>query len=250
MKYLSVCAVLRNEGSYLKEWIEHYLKEGVEHFYLYDNESTDEPKKTLKSFTDKKLITWFQTKGLRQQRVAYNHTIREHSEVTEWCAFFDIDEFGFSTAHKTLAEAVRAYDTDNSGLAIHWLLFGSNGHETYSDKLVVKRFTRRADCVNPHVKSIMRLKDTYSMNLDPHSFVARRAIIDENHKVMPRDYAIDTPATADVLRLQHYVTKSKEEYAKRKLLPDANSGQIKEFEAMWQSHDVNDVEDRTLADKR
>jgi hypothetical protein len=70
--------------------------------------------------------------------------------------------------------------------------------------------------------------------------------VDENFTPMPRDYAMYTPATADILRVNHYVTKSYEEYRERKLLPDANSGEIKDFQKMWEAHDRNDVEDKRI----
>ena len=36
MTYLSICAVYRDEGPYLREWIEFHRLVGVERFYLYD----------------------------------------------------------------------------------------------------------------------------------------------------------------------------------------------------------------------
>ena len=30
--YVSVCAIFKNEGKYLREWIEYHLTAGVEHF--------------------------------------------------------------------------------------------------------------------------------------------------------------------------------------------------------------------------
>lgn len=32
--YLSVCAIFKNEGPILKEWIEYHLLVGVDHFFL------------------------------------------------------------------------------------------------------------------------------------------------------------------------------------------------------------------------
>lgn len=245
MKYLSMCAVLRNESLYIYEWLLHHLHQGVEHFYLFQNDSEQNERRVAKPFEN--IITWHSTSGLCQQRVAYNHVIREYADETEWCCFFDIDEFAYTSKGK-LSEVLRN-DYDNpttSGIAIHWLLFGSNGHIEYSPEPVKKRFTKRASNVNAHVKSIMRLSETYSMNLDPHSFLAKGDIIDENFTVMSRDYAITTPATADVIRLNHYVTKSREEYRLRKTLPDANAGIIKTFEQMWDSHNINEVEDNRI----
>ncbi|MBR2734192.1 MAG: glycosyltransferase family 2 protein, partial [Selenomonadaceae bacterium] len=38
---LAIAAILKNEGHYIKEWLDYHLLAGVDHFYLYDNDSTD-----------------------------------------------------------------------------------------------------------------------------------------------------------------------------------------------------------------
>ena len=40
--YLGVCAIYRDEGPYLREWIELHRLVGVERFFLYDNGSSDD----------------------------------------------------------------------------------------------------------------------------------------------------------------------------------------------------------------
>ena len=37
--YLTLCAIAKNEGRYLQEWIEYHKMLGVEKFFIYDNES-------------------------------------------------------------------------------------------------------------------------------------------------------------------------------------------------------------------
>ncbi|XDE60951.1 glycosyltransferase family 92 protein [Arthrospira platensis BEA 1257B] len=37
----SICAIMRDEGCYLMEWLEFHKLVGVERFYLYNNNSVD-----------------------------------------------------------------------------------------------------------------------------------------------------------------------------------------------------------------
>lgn len=245
MNYLSVCAVLKNEGLYLKEWVEFYLKQGVERFYLYDNESSDNPKEVLKEYADK--ITWHRTKGTKQQRVAYNHMIREYTKDNEWCAFVDIDEFFYSGKDKSFIETIRRdYDQVGVvGVAISWLLFGSSGHLEYSDEPVTRRFTHRAEEVNQHIKSVMRLKDTYSTGNNVHTFRAHGHIVNERFNYMPLEYAILDHPSAEILRINHYVTKSKAECEIKVNRGRADTGG-KDGEDFFVNHDRNDVEDKRI----
>ncbi|GMO23401.1 MAG: hypothetical protein Ta2B_02600 [Termitinemataceae bacterium] len=38
---LSIVAIVKNEASYIKEWIEYHRLVGVDRFYIYDDNSTD-----------------------------------------------------------------------------------------------------------------------------------------------------------------------------------------------------------------
>ena len=37
---IAVVAIMKNEGDYIKEWLDFHLKVGVEHFFIYNNDST------------------------------------------------------------------------------------------------------------------------------------------------------------------------------------------------------------------
>lgn len=247
MNYLSLCAIIKNEGPYLVEWVNHYLKQGFEHLYLYDNDSDDNPREILKEFSD--FITWDTVKGMRQQRTAYNNCIQNYKHDTEWCAFLDCDEFLYSTRDRYFINTLKTmYDSNGiSGVAPHWLIFGSNGELEYRDEPVTKRFTRRGAAVNQHVKSIMRLSKTLTVNMDPHSFIVSDGyVVAENIELLEKNYALHNPATANILRINHYVTKSKGEFYKRRQLPKADSGVYVDIDEQFRAHDLNEVEDKDI----
>ena len=50
---LTITAIFKNEGHYLKEWLDYHLLAGVEHFYLYNNDSTDNYKEVLAPYIEK-----------------------------------------------------------------------------------------------------------------------------------------------------------------------------------------------------
>jgi len=246
MRYLSACAILRDEALYIAEWIEFHLSQGVEHFYLYNNESKDNIKEVLLPYKD--IITWHELVGFKQQKVAYNHCIDNYTNATEWCMFLDIDEFIFCTNKVPFAKVLKKdYDLEGiSGLVVHWILYGSGGELEYQPVPVRNRFIMRNTLVNPHVKSIMRMQDTVCMGNDPHSFRHRGIVVNELMNEMPLEYAIHYPPTADKIRINHYYCKSKAEHRKRKTNPDANSGVFKDIDTQFAAHDVNDIEDKSI----
>lgn len=246
MNYLSLCAIVRNEAPYLVEWLHFYEKQGVEKFYIYDNGSDDHTRHIVKAYLHPNQLVWHDLPGFKQQRVAYNHMISEYADETVWCCFFDVDEFCYHHIYPTIKEGLQQIPYDVGGLSVNWLLFGSAGEKKYRPDPVTKRFTMRAAKVNPHVKSIMRMKSTYSMGMDPHTFRSSLPIINEKGHPLPVEYALSDYPTADFWRINHYHNKSLAEYLQRRKLPDANSGVFKDPMEQFLAHDTNEVEDKRI----
>ena len=38
---IAICAIIRNENLYLREWVEHHKHMGFDHIILYDNNNPD-----------------------------------------------------------------------------------------------------------------------------------------------------------------------------------------------------------------
>ena len=55
---LAVVAILKNEGAYLKEWLDYHLLAGVNHFYLYDNDSPDNQAEVVAPYVKAGLVDW------------------------------------------------------------------------------------------------------------------------------------------------------------------------------------------------
>ncbi len=67
---LAVVAILKNEGPYLKEWLDYHLLAGVKHFYLYDNESPDNQAEVAKPYVEAGLVDYFPYPGKAMQYAA------------------------------------------------------------------------------------------------------------------------------------------------------------------------------------
>lgn len=122
---LSVCAIFKEEGRYLKEWIEYHKLVGVDHFYLYSNNSRDQFRRVLAPYINEGLVTliyWPDYLGeldeeeafkwsLSTQVSAYENAIyTKGTKETKWLVFVDVNEFLVPSKQNNLAELLKKYE--------------------------------------------------------------------------------------------------------------------------------------------
>ena len=226
---LAVVAILKNEGHYLKEWLDYHLLAGVDHFYLYDNDSNDNYDEIIAPYIKAGLVTSEKISGESAQFAAYDFAVRDYRFHCRYMAFIDLDEFIFpknttATITETLDEILKNFP-DASGLAINWQLFGSNGQETADfSRGVLERFTRRApvDWVvpipnrkisggNAQIKTVADPRKIYFFSSAhfPIYFEGNYSVNEIGGRV---DSYCNEPVTAEKIALNHYNAKSREEF--------------------------------------
>ena len=240
---LAVVAILKNEGHYIKEWLDYHLLAGVDHFYLYDNDSTDDYRAIVEPYVASNLVTSIYLPGGSAQYAAYNFAVRDYRFRCRYAAFIDLDEFLFpknttASVTETLDDVLKNFP-NASGLAINWQLYGSNGHDKADfSRGVLERFTRRAevDWVVP-----IPHRDVPGGNAQVKTVANPRRIsffgsshfpcyFEGNYSVNERGELVDSycndPVTAERLVINHYNVKSREEHLKKVLRGRADKGGI------------------------
>lgn len=254
--YLTICAIVRNEGPYLLEWIAYHRAVGVDHFLIFDNESTDGSLRMLSSLRAAGIIDLLPWPSAafpeNRQAAAYMGAMFRLRDVTEWIAFIDLDEFLVPREASSLPEFLRLYP-DVPALGVGWRLFGSSGAESREPGLVMDRFRRCAPPAHPinrHVKSIVRADYLKRPIIHLHHLVDG-VTVDEHRRAIPLGRGGQHPeASTDLIQVNHYMTKSRAEWdAKRRrgradlaLDMPARVRSDREFEL----HDRNEVEDAAI----
>jgi hypothetical protein len=242
---LNICAIVKDEAKYLEEWIEYHLLQGVSHFTIYDNDSNDSTTDILESYAKLGIVTRIPWEG--RQLEAYNRYISEHKLSSDWTAFIDVDEFLYSSqGTSTFQEVLHSFE-GFAGLIVNWMFFGTSGFKKYDkNKLVIERFTLRDKALNEHYKMIVKPCHVSSAPLNPHHFNMRMpTVIDSKGKIVPINSLNGTykPDQSCPLRINHYHTKSEEEYKIKCARPRADNGETRDFDTNFGVHDVNHIED-------
>ena len=238
---LSICAIFRDEANYLKEWIEFHCLVGVEKFYLYNHRSEDDYLNVLRPYIDSGIVTlteWDRDSPCQVQ--AYQHYIDAHVGESDWAAFLDIDEFLFSPQFDSVPEFLSTFPPEWQAVAVSWMCFGSSGKQEWEDAPVIERFTWRKFCSIPsnhYAKPIVRMDKHFTID-DPH--YANVLTITPSGRPTSGPHLI--PHEYDLLRINHYGTKSRQEWEKRQRFGKPCGGGPSP-EACYQEVQGSDVED-------
>jgi Glycosyltransferase family 92 len=233
--YLSVCAIYRNEGPYLREWVEFHRLVGVERFFLYDNRSTDDHRAALAPLVEEGVVSITEWPEFPGQISAYEHCLAQHGDESRWIAFIDIDEFLYSPTTKPVPEILAELE-QYPGIGVNRVRFGTSGHKTPPAGLVIENYVRRAPRLQYLVKSIVDPKRTLGPET-VHVFTYRDGPgVDERGRPLvfreAEPPADAPPALASYtetfaaarLRINHHATRSEEEFRRKAERPQADTG--------------------------
>ncbi len=211
---IAICAIFKDEGPYLKEWLEFHKLVGVQHFYLYDHGSTDCYLEALKPYIDKGEVSLYHTNTCqdehfnRLQCQTYTDTAKNLAGVVKWIAFLDIDEFLFPIEKFYLQDVLKNYE-DCIGIGVNWQMFGTSYIEKIpEDKLLIETLVRCAPknyISNFHVKSISRPEHILFF-IDPHTPIYESGLRVNSDKI-PFSGAFSPYVQIDTLCINHYWTR-------------------------------------------
>jgi hypothetical protein len=234
---LAICLCFKDSAPYLDEWLRFHYVQGFRRFYLYNNESSDDWREVVRPWVDTGLVVPRDFDGKGVQTEMYNDCLAAARGQVDWLAFIDDDEFLYLTNGGSMVDALQPY-RDTAGVAVSWILYGSGGADRQDSQWVIERFTQRSATVDTHVKCIVRPDRIERSEVVGHAFRALPGfrVVDERMRTMTEPQS-DAPS-ASVLRLNHYLVKSWEEWRLRRSRPQVNTGlPTVHPEALWRTWD-------------
>ena len=232
--YLAVCAIYRDEGPYLREWVEFHRLVGVEKFFLYDNRSTDDHHEQLAPYVasgEVEARAWPDDPG---QITAYAHCLETRRDEARWIAFIDIDEFLFSPTLAPVPEILVDYER-HPGVVVNWATFGSPDYKEPPEGLVTENYVWRAPDDHPRNKNVKSIVDPartlHSIGVNPHCFAYKDgfAVNELGHPLERVPFGVTDTVSFARLRINHYYIKSEAQWEAKRTGRRANSGALRRY---------------------
>jgi glycosyltransferase involved in cell wall biosynthesis len=241
---LAICAIVKNEARYIREWIEFHLLVGVDRFFIYDNDSDDETLDVLRPYYNADLVQIIRWPGAAAQLPAYQHALRAWGRSVKWMAFLDADEFLFTIDGQPIPRLLDTYRTVVAAVGVCWAVYGTGGVR-HPCHLVAESYNYRTNdrALNCHVKSIVRTSLALDRRpADPHHFPVAGDSIDELGRPLQGPFAI-TP-THDLIRINHYISKSVAEARAKMERRRADNDELRTMDLLAES--LNEVYDPAI----
>lgn len=211
---LSAVLLVRDESEYLPEWLEWHLGQGVEHFYIYDDSRESSVLDALGEYAPYCTVRDAVRHRYHLQFEAYMDALRRFGGEAEWMAFIDTDEFLRSVDGTPVTGLLDSMPESVAAVLCPWVVYNANGQMQKGTGPVRERFTQTVPWIGgmPDWKSIVRPRLVTSMAAHSPIKMADGAVMaDANGDTVEGGY--DLPA--DRLVVDHYYTKSYEEWLER-----------------------------------
>jgi len=214
----TICAIIKNEQAFLKEWIEWHLSLGFDTIHLYEDKGSESHEEIVAEYnnvflrryeTDEEIKALLEAQGsAARQTVLYNWFGTTHKEDYDWVAFIDIDEFIVFNNGYTLDSFCKEFEP-YSAVLMNWRMMGANGHISKPEVSVTEAYTMESPSLPQdygyNYKSLCNLKKWKGLI---HNHLAE-GCVNTNHKEDIHEIQYDKVA------LNHYFTKSWEDWCDR-----------------------------------
>lgn len=216
--HISICAIIKNEHDYLKEWIDYHLNIGFDSIFLYEDIDSMSHDNIVKNYSNVYLYNienllndqFFKIYKDRQLALYYLFLYQKRKDI-DWCAFIDVDEFIF-TENQDIHNILADISPQVGGLCIYWENYGANGHINKPNGSVISNYTKPCKIlekdVNTCFKSIVNLKNSYYFK-NKHLI---ENCIDINGNEINKS---NIRPIYHTIWIKHFITKSLEEYKAR-----------------------------------
>jgi len=224
METIAVCST-KNECPYMLEWVSYYKIIGFDRILVVTNNNSDQTIPLYERIKAK--YDWFDfiehsidTDDVSPQKQGYGLVLKWFAEkgFTGYAGVFDADEF-LCIANGLDVKGYVKKHPDADCISLNWRIFGSSGHTTRPNDLVIASYRHCAEeTFRQHrtLKSIFKV-DGNLKNFNPHfprylDRGKRVYVQDDGSRFHIRDKANSRVISYKGAWVNHYLTKYKDEF--------------------------------------
>lgn len=251
-KKISLVTMAKGEDYYLQEWIDYHLKLGFDDIFIYENNwrfknKVDNDKVHFIDWDVDSLPVNDPPYNWNRHAICYSNFGKEYYKDYEWAAFFDVDCFLVLKQTDDVKEFISNYDNiPQQQVVINFAMFGDNGHKTFDENntSVIERFTKRWGSAYNHTYyqflPICKLHENFGRHC---IHFVEGDWVDVDMRVGIGPAPIGRPISYDKAQLNHYYTKTIDEWKIKCKKTRAEGDSFSTPENSFDAHNFNDIDD-------
>lgn len=233
----AVCVIIKDENSYIREFVEWYKSIGFDNVIIYDNNFSDGDKiedvigdyiesgyVIVENVKDKKIF----------QLPSYNSCVKKYGPNYDWVAFFDCDEHLHLVEDKTIQDFLSRFNDNVDSVVVNWMIMDDNDLVYNDGRPLEERFTRMSNVdyytypnvkENQHIKTILRCTDKNIKQAhfpNPHYVVGISNSVDTDGKNITIGRWYTNDINFNLAYLKHFQLKTIEEFLYNRYLKGAS----------------------------
>lgn len=219
-----VCAIAKNENDYVEEWVKWYFGLGFDKIFIYDDNAD---RNSLPSIPYIKEMVNAGKIGIEycgSEKIGFKQ-MKKYEKFYKnnkfaWCAFFDLDEFLVLKQHNNIRDYLNSPMFKNfNTILVCWEFYGDNEKLYKEPGNVMDRFPESSKIGSNNSKSMVvktitrggykncKFSHPHTIKYDGVSYCNERG---DRIK-----YGSTTNKTYEYAKLNHYFTKSTEEFVNK-----------------------------------
>ena len=229
---LAAVLIVKDEATYLEEWIAYHIAHGVEHFFIYDNRSTDNTTDVLEKYINHGVVTLISFRQIGGQTDCYRHAARFFGPSAEWLTFTDVDEFFVLPGTERLVDFLGSQPEDVTQVQFPWRNFTFGGHIFRPDGLVIANFGLAEEIpqggfASIGAKPVIRPEAVQAVYVHVCRMEHGRTIDPTGRTIEPGSHVQKPDYSSG--QLNHYYSRSVEEFKKKMERGQVDGGREKGF---------------------
>lgn len=252
---VALVVIGRLENRYAVEFVEYYKNLGFDHIYIIDNNHNDEEyfEDVLQEYINNDIVTTLNyrnevgTIGSQSIQVkAYLEVYNKISQIYDWIAFFDFDEYLTLEKDNNIKEYLsrKCFNKFNQ-ILINWRIYNDNNLIFDDGRSCIERFIipipknkkicYQNNAENKHVKCIIRTKLNDLTICTPHNFLSNKFLRNKTcnnygKKVINTSHSYLQNINYSLAYIKHFTTKTIDEFIKNKYIKGVADRNIEYFQ--------------------
>ena len=228
-----LCTIGRRENLYVREFTNYYQKLGIDKIFLYDNNEKNGEKfdLILKDYIDNGFVQIIDFRGKYSPQMESMEDCRKNNfKNYNWLLFFDLDEYLFLRNYSNIKDFLNQKHFEKcQRIHLNWYIHTDNNLLLYDNRTLKQRFPNKKAYgkdknlpLSNYVKSILKGNIDYKIT-NPHDL--NSTLIGCNGFGIIQNISLITNSPEFYYYyIDHYYSKSTEEFANKITKGDVNHG--------------------------